>query len=61
MYTPQAFAINDPETIRAFIEANGFGLLISTHDGEIETTHIPMYLSQDMEYVYGHVAKANHQ
>ena len=61
MYTPQAFDINDPATIRSFIKANGFGILISTNDGEIESTHTPMYLSQDMTHVYGHIAKANPQ
>ena len=61
MYTPQAFVINDPDKIRSFVRANGFGILISTHDGEIESTHTPMYLSQDMKHVYGHVAKSTPQ
>ncbi len=61
MYTPEAFNINDSDMVRSFIRTNGFGILISIYDGEIESTHTPMYLSQDMKYVYGHIAKANPQ
>ncbi len=61
MYTPQAFDINDPDKIRSFVKANGFGILISSNNGEIESTHTPMYLSQDMKHVFGHIAKANPQ
>jgi transcriptional regulator len=61
MYTPQAFQIDDPEKIAAFVEQNGFGILITTHEEEIESTHTPMFLSPDRKQVYGHIAKANAQ
>lgn len=59
MYIPDSFLVIDPEIIRAFVDANGFGILVSTHDGNIDTTHTPMYLSDDSQYVYGHIARAN--
>lgn len=61
MYTPKAFEMNDPDTLCSFIKAHGFGVLISANDGKIDCTHTPMYLSQDMKRVYGHLAKANPQ
>ena len=60
MYTPQLFQVTDPEVIRAFIEENSFGLLISSLDGsEIQDTHTPLLLSEDSKYLYGHIARAN--
>jgi len=61
MYTPSAFVIDDPEKIRAFIAANGFGILLSIRDGEIEETHTPMVLSGDGRELFGHIARANPQ
>lgn len=61
MYTPQAFEITDSALIKSFVSAYGFGILISTHDAQIETTHTPMYTSEDLSYVFGHLAKGNPQ
>ena len=61
MYTPKRFKIDESEVIRSFIQENSFGILISSHDGQIDSTHTPMYLSEDMKYVYGHIARANRQ
>ena len=62
MYTPRKFRVTDSETIRSFVDQNGFGIVISTTEhGEIETTYTPMFLSADMESLFGHIAKANPQ
>ena len=62
MYTPRKFRVTDREVIRDFVDQNGFGVVISTtSDGEIESTYTPMFLSADMEMLYGHIAKANPQ
>lgn len=61
MYIPEAFEIWDRDTIRAFIESNGFGIVLSVQDGEIGSTHTPMYISEDMKTLYGHIAKENPQ
>ncbi|MGY8640031.1 MAG: FMN-binding negative transcriptional regulator [Verrucomicrobiales bacterium] len=60
MYTPQDFKIDDPELIRLFIEENSFGILVSSRDGsEVDDTHLPLVLSDDGNYLLGHIAKAN--
>jgi transcriptional regulator len=61
MYTPKAFKIEEPGKVRAFIRSNGFGILITTNHDQIDSTHTPMYLSEDLKFVYGHIAKANPQ
>lgn len=44
MYIPGLFKITDSETIHEFIRDNGFGMLVTTINGKLEGTHIPMYL-----------------
>jgi transcriptional regulator len=61
MYTPSYFLVEDPQMIRDFIARHGFGILISLSNTELETTHIPMYLSEDGKFIFGHLAKANEQ
>lgn len=61
MYTPPYFSVDDPDTIRTFVEAHGFGILISAGEESIDDTHTAMYFSDDMKYVYGHIARANRQ
>ena len=62
MYTPNLFKISDPELIRAFIEENNFGIIVSSVDGSsIQETHTPFLLSDDSKYLSGHIARANQQ
>ena len=61
MYIPKAFAITDRATQHAFIEANGFGQLISSCDGRPYSTHLPFMLSADKKYLLGHLAANNPQ
>ena len=63
MYTPNLFKISDPELIRAFIEENNFGIIVSSVDGtSIQETHTPfLLLSKDSKYLSGHMARANPQ
>lgn len=61
VYTPPRFKIDDPESIRLFIEENSFGLLLSVDDGEIHDTHTPFVYSEDGRHLLGHMAKANPQ
>lgn len=67
MYIPTAFAETDPQRLYDFIEANSFGLLVSTHGDEPFATHLPFLLerSADLQKVgpqgrlVAHVARAN--
>jgi transcriptional regulator len=64
MYVPTAFAETDPGRLHAFIEANSFGLLVSTHAGEPFASHLPLLLERDAGRhgaLVGHMARANPQ
>ena len=61
MHTPKIYQDNDPASIQKFIHENGFGILISTVDGEFWATHIPMMLSKDGTKLIGHISRGNKQ
>lgn len=64
MYIPTAFAETDQDKLHDFIEANSFGLLVSTRDGEPFATHLPFLLERDAGphgRLVGHMARANPQ
>ncbi len=65
MYLPKHFKQADLNQIDRIIEQNGFGLLVSTVNGEPFASHIPMLLDRVEDQgrtrmmLYGHVARAN--
>jgi transcriptional regulator len=61
MYTPKIYQDHDPESIQKFIRDNGFGILISTVNGELWATHTPMMLSNDGSKLIGHISRGNKQ
>jgi transcriptional regulator len=61
MYIPTHFHITDKDEIHAFIEANAFGQLISSVDGQLFSTHMPFLFSADRSTLLGHLAKPNPQ
>ena len=61
MYIPKHFEVTDSNEVFAFIEANGFGQLISNSGGRLCATHIPFALSEDKTRLVGHLAKQNPQ
>ncbi|MDA3832186.1 MAG: FMN-binding negative transcriptional regulator [Spirochaetales bacterium] len=61
MYTPPKFNVEDPTTIRSFVEANAFGLMLSIDGDDIHDTHTPFIYSEEGHHLIGHVAKANPQ
>jgi transcriptional regulator len=61
MYIPRHFEVTDDDQIFAFIEANGFGQLISSVQGKLFSSHIPFLLSSDRLKLVGHLAKQNPQ
>lgn len=60
MYIPEAFRVEDPERIEAFIRDNPFAILISADNGNIHATHLPILRFKDGR-LYGHMARANPQ
>jgi predicted FMN-binding regulatory protein PaiB/ribosomal protein S18 acetylase RimI-like enzyme len=64
MYIPGLFKVTDSKAISEFIDKNGFGILISTVNGRLWATHVPMLLSKDKDdndILTGHLSKANVQ
>ena len=63
MYTPKHFKVSDFEEIREFVQANSFGTLVTTKNGQPVATHLPMQLANEKNafYVTGHMAYGNPQ
>jgi predicted FMN-binding regulatory protein PaiB/ribosomal protein S18 acetylase RimI-like enzyme len=64
MYIPALFKLTDSETIREFVNGNGFGILIGSVNGKFWATHVPMLLTKDKDQkdiLTGHLSKANLQ
>ncbi|GMA61042.1 FMN-binding negative transcriptional regulator [Alicyclobacillus fastidiosus] len=61
MYIPKSFEMNDPTEITNFIQANSFGILVSTVDGTPCATHLPFFYDTNHNILMSHMAKANPQ
>lgn len=64
MYINKDNRHEDPAEMEAFVQQNGFAILISQVDGRPWATHIPLMLSHDADgkaILSGHVSKANGQ
>ncbi len=64
MYTPDIYQLENPDSIRAFLKENAFGILINQTNGKLWATHIPMeldYNSEGKEILHGHLSKENPQ
>jgi transcriptional regulator len=61
MYIPRQFKNTDDAEVKAFINANGFAVLINQTMGKLWGTHIPLVLSADGKKLTGHISKANPQ
>jgi transcriptional regulator len=61
MYIPRHFEVTDREEIFSFVEANGFGQLISQVEGRPFCTHLPLVLSEDRSRLLAHIARVNPQ
>ena len=64
MYTPEIYKNEDPESIRAFLKENSFGILINQTNGKLCATHIPIEIeinADGKEILQGHISKLNPQ
>ncbi len=61
MYIPTAFAEPDKAALFDFIERHSFGLLVSSVNGALFATHLPLLLERDAGQgaLLGHFARAN--
>ncbi len=61
-YIPQHFRVDDPDTLLAFMQAQGFVDLVSTLDGQLQVSHVPVLTERGRDGTFrltGHVARAN--
>jgi transcriptional regulator len=61
MHIPPAFAVDDPELIRAMIARAPLAVLITTGEAGLAATHLPMILTEDGKTLRGHLARGNSQ
>ncbi|TKD62562.1 FMN-binding negative transcriptional regulator [Flavobacterium sp. ASW18X] len=64
MYIPHYYQNENIEEVKAFIQANSFGILIDQVEGKPWGTHIPLELETDNDgeaILVSHLAKANPQ
>ena len=62
MYIPKAFQVSDSRVLAEFIASNSFATLISSVQGSLFATHLPLILDQSRSsqgVLLGHVARAN--
>lgn len=59
MYTPVYARNENEEDLKDFIRKNGFGIVVSTVEGKLWATHIPLILIGDK--LQGHVSRGNKQ
>lgn len=61
MYIPSHFKIADEKITYDIIKEHSFATLFSIHDGMPFATHLPLVLSKENAYLYGHFARSNPQ
>src|SRR5690606_2949733 len=63
MYIPSYYKNENPDEIEAFLNANAFGILISTVNDKPWATHIPMEFSKanGKAFLTGHISNENSQ
>ena len=64
MYVPPPFAVTDQGRLHAAIEAYSFATLVSSADGRMQASHLPLLLDRKdgpRGVLIGHMARANTQ
>lgn len=59
MYIHSYSRVSDSQEITDFIHKNGFATLVSSVEGKLWASHIPLVLSQDGLELTGHVSRGN--
>ena len=64
MYRPRHFDMDDSSALFAMMRENSFALLVTTAEGTMTASHIPLYVDTAADgpaRILGHVARANPQ
>lgn len=59
MYTPKPFAMDDPEAVRAHVEAHPLAVLVVCGAAGPEAVHVPLLYDAGKNVLRGHIARAN--
>ena len=59
MYIPTEFSMDDEQEAFDFIENYSFGELITSSQGELKASHVPLLLDMDKNLLLGHFARNN--
>jgi transcriptional regulator len=59
MYIPTEFTMDDEQEAFDFIENYSFGELITSSQGELKASHVPLLLDMDKNLLLGHFARNN--
>jgi transcriptional regulator len=61
MFIPAKFQNKDISEVQEFLHHNTFANLVSTVQGKLWGTHIPLMLTDDGAKLHGHISKSNPQ
>jgi len=61
MYIPRHFEVADEKEILSFLQANSFGQLVSRHQEQLFSTHLPFLIGADVKFLKCHLARQNPQ
>ncbi len=61
MYIPKHFKVDDQEELLRFVDQNSFAQLISQHEEQLCSTHLPCLLNEGKDEIICHLARANPQ
>jgi transcriptional regulator len=61
MYIPKHFKVTDEKEILSFLQANSFGQLVSRHQEQLFSTHLPFLIAADVKFLKCHLARQNPQ
>jgi transcriptional regulator len=59
MYVHSYSRVNESKEVFDFINHNGFAIMVSTVEGKLWASHIPLVLSADGKTLIGHVSRGN--
>lgn len=59
MYLPDHLAETDPAEALELVRTTGYGHLIASIDGRIESSPLPFLVDNDLEVITGHLARRN--
>ncbi len=59
MYTPEHFKLDDTSIIIEIIGKHPFAAIVSSGQNGLEAAHIPLLLSEDNSFLFGHMAYEN--